>query len=462
MSCCCCNTNGSSGSEHNRLIGIQGGNTAERFHLTSTAHDISERFSFDAGGGLLFDGQPVATAMLDSGIPITVMNAGEFSVETDMTGVISEGALIRINNKFMKVVTSVFNEAPNLGVNVITVFPEILLPIDNGKNLEVSSLSQSSLNVEEVSTIVNNVINSTLPANIIDALNAASVPSTSNPFVTESAMRQALIDGGVAPDNIDILENIGEDGHGNPTWKGDSWPGDGTGDGGWNPDNKNTLAKIGEDATGEVTFGGKTLTSMVNGVPMGVITAWYGLSSKVPSGWVICDGTNGTPDLRGRTLIGVKGTDAAADASVGTAAGVAGNLLSLNTNNMPNHSHAILSSGSNNTFSGSAAFNGKTRENVGKHQHTSMFRSALGVLYQGAGQIFEFLVTAEKSVSQSVDVSKPTGYENSSHYHGIDSQSAQVTVSGTVALSGNTSASGQGLPVDITPAARRLHYIMKV
>ena len=138
MSCCGCNTKGSSGSEHNRLTGIQGGNTAERFHLTSTARDISERFSFDAGGGLLFDGQPVATAMLDSGIPITVMNAGEFSVETDMTGVIREGTLIRINNKFMKVVTSVFNKAPNLGVNVITVFPEVLLPIDNGKKLDVS------------------------------------------------------------------------------------------------------------------------------------------------------------------------------------------------------------------------------------------------------------------------------------------------------------------------------------
>ena len=457
---CCGNTNSSSGSEHNRLIGIQGGVTAERFHLTKTASDISERFSFDSGGGLLFDGQPVATAMLDSGIPITVMNAGEFSVETDMTGVIREGTLIRINNKFMKVLTTKFNEAPNLGVNVITVFPAVLLPVDNGKNLEMSSLSQSSLNVEEITNIVNNVINLTLPANVLAALNGAEAPSASNPFITASAMQQALIDGGIAPENIDILEKIGEDVDGNPTWKGDAWPGDGTGTGGgWNPDNKTTLAKIGEDAQG-LTFDGESLLSMVNGVPMGVITAWYGMSTAVPSGWAICDGTNGTPDLRGRTIIGVNGADA--DASVGTAAGSVGNLLSLGTNNMPNHSHAISSSGSNNSFSGSASFNGRTRENVGQHQHTSILRSALGVLYQGGGQIFEFLVTAERSASQSTEVSKPTGYENSSHYHGIDSQSAPVTVNGTVALSGNTSASGMGQPVDITPAARRLHYIMKV
>ena len=229
---CCCNTNSSSGSEHNRLIGIQGGVTAERFHLTKTASDISERFSFDSGGGLLFDGQPVATAMLDSGIPITVMNAGEFSVETDMTGVIREGTLIRINNKFMKVLTTKFNEAPNLGVNVITVFPAVLLPVDNGKNLEVSSLSQSSLNVEEITNIVNNVINLTLPANVLAALNGAEAPSASNPFITASAMQQALIDGGIAPENIDILEKIGEDVDGNPTWKGDAWPGGGTGTGG--------------------------------------------------------------------------------------------------------------------------------------------------------------------------------------------------------------------------------------
>lgn len=457
---CGCNTNSSSGSEHNRLIGIQGGVTAERFHLTKTASDISERFSFDSGGGLLFDGQPVATAMLDSGIPITVMNAGEFSVETDMTGVIREGTLIRINNKFMKVMTSVFNEAPNLGVNVITVFPEILLPVDNGKNLEVSSLSQSSLNVEEISNIVNNVINLTLPANVLAALNGAEAPSASNPFITASAMQQALIDGGIAPENIDILEKIGEDVDGNPTWKGAAWPGDGTGTGGgWNPDNKTTLAKIGEDAQG-LTFDGESLLSMVNGVPFGVITAWFGLSAAVPSGWAICDGTNGTPDLRGRTIIGVNGADA--DASVGTAAGSVGNLLSLGTNNMPNHSHAISSSGGNNSFSGSASFNGKTRENVGQHQHTSILRSALGVLYQGGGQIFEFLVTAGRSVSQSTEVSTPTGYENRSHYHGIDSQSAPVTVNGTVALSGNTASMGMGQPVDITPAARRLHYIMKV
>lgn len=454
---CCCNTNGSSGSEHNKLIGIQGGVTAERFHLTKTASDISERFSFDSGGGLLFDGQPVATAMLDSGIPITVMNAGEFSVETDMTGVIREGTLIRINNKFMKVLTTKFNEAPNLGVNVITVFPEILLPVDNGKNLEVSSLSQSSLNVQEIANIVNNVINQTLPANVLAALNGAASPSSGNVFVTESAMTQALINGGIAPENIDILEKIGEDTSGNPTWNGSGWPGSGGG-GGWNPSNKDALAKVGEDVDGKMTFGGESIISMFNGVPRGVITAWYGMSTAVPAGWTICDGTNGTPDLRGRTIIGINGTDAIADAFVGTPIGT--NTLSIQTNNMPNHSHALSSSNTATFTSSGTGGNIETTNNLRNHSHDvriKMFGCDLSKIQGSTGRV---LVDDTTTPSTSF-FSFNTGQESNPHSHGF-SPTGSSTINGTVALSGNTSAAGMGLPVDITPAARRLHYIMKV
>ena len=36
--------------------------------------------------------------------------------------------------------------------------------------------------------------------------------------------------------------------------------------------------------------------------PVGVIVMFNGLIANIPSGWVICDGTNGTPDLRGRFI----------------------------------------------------------------------------------------------------------------------------------------------------------------
>lgn len=40
-------------------------------------------------------------------------------------------------------------------------------------------------------------------------------------------------------------------------------------------------------------------------VPRGTVIAWYAKSGPFPTGWAICDGTNGTPDLRGRYVQGV-------------------------------------------------------------------------------------------------------------------------------------------------------------
>ena len=51
-------------------------------------------------------------------------------------------------------------------------------------------------------------------------------------------------------------------------------------------------------------------------MPRGAIVAWHGLRVAVPRGWVLCDGSNSTPDLRGRFLRG-----AAAGADPGTTGG---------------------------------------------------------------------------------------------------------------------------------------------
>ena len=41
-----------------------------------------------------------------------------------------------------------------------------------------------------------------------------------------------------------------------------------------------------------------------HGVPSGVIVMWAGLLSAIPSGWRLCDGTGGAPDLRSRFIMG--------------------------------------------------------------------------------------------------------------------------------------------------------------
>lgn len=43
-------------------------------------------------------------------------------------------------------------------------------------------------------------------------------------------------------------------------------------------------------------------------LPLGAIMMWYRPISEIPAGWILCDGNNGSPDLRGRYVVGV-GTD---------------------------------------------------------------------------------------------------------------------------------------------------------
>jgi len=43
-------------------------------------------------------------------------------------------------------------------------------------------------------------------------------------------------------------------------------------------------------------------------VPAGGIIMWSGSTASIPSGWAICDGNNGTPDLRNRFVVGAGST----------------------------------------------------------------------------------------------------------------------------------------------------------
>jgi len=42
----------------------------------------------------------------------------------------------------------------------------------------------------------------------------------------------------------------------------------------------------------------------INSIPSGVITMWSGTIATIPSGWLLCDGTSSTPDLRNKFVIG--------------------------------------------------------------------------------------------------------------------------------------------------------------
>lgn len=75
-------------------------------------------------------------------------------------------------------------------------------------------------------------------------------------------------------------------------------------------------------------------SSTDNGVPAGVITMWSGAIDAIPEGWAICDGTNGTPDLRDRFIVG-----AGSNYTVGSTGGA--NSVSLTANQNGPHTHTM-------------------------------------------------------------------------------------------------------------------------
>lgn len=88
----------------------------------------------------------------------------------------------------------------------------------------------------------------------------------------------------------------------------------------------------------------------INPIPAGGIIAWSGAS--IPSGWALCDGTNGTPDLRNKFVMGgttvldtgnTGGTNAVDYALTAT---VENHTLTINQ--IPSHTHRIKGTASQN------------------------------------------------------------------------------------------------------------------
>ena len=71
-------------------------------------------------------------------------------------------------------------------------------------------------------------------------------------------------------------------------------------------------------------------------VPSGAIAIWSGTKASIPTGWVLCDGTNSTPNLVGRFIRGASG-DAPSPVAVNTTGGA--NTVTLSTANLASHTH---------------------------------------------------------------------------------------------------------------------------
>ena len=81
---------------------------------------------------------------------------------------------------------------------------------------------------------------------------------------------------------------------------------------------------------------GANLTGIV-AIPSGGIILWSGAANAIPSGFVLCDGNNSTPNLSGKFVVGYDASNG--DYDVGDTGG--SESVTLTTSQIPSHNHTI-------------------------------------------------------------------------------------------------------------------------
>ena len=148
---------------------------------------------------------------------------------------------------------------------------------------------------------------------------------------------------------------------------------------------------------------GKVATSEV---PIGAIIMWSNYNSNpIPSSYALCDGTAGTPDLRGRFILSSGTAPPLTSRSIGQTGGI--ETVTLNISQIPSHNHNVSGSTSQDgdhfhtsnvlnssqyqtgsligAFSGYNVFQDVNTNNAGTHHHTMNFDSGT----TGGGQSHE-------------------------------------------------------------------------
>jgi hypothetical protein len=131
-----------------------------------------------------------------------------------------------------------------------------------------------------------------------------------------------------------------------------------------------------------------TQIAAINSAPSGIIVMWSGAIKTIPSGWNLCDGTNGTPNLSGRFIVGYCATANAnytaltkygitPDNTIGDTGGANG--VELNINQIPPHTHNIPQ-GDSYTGSGASGIVGRGGANLNTMETESAGGVSGGVL----------------------------------------------------------------------------------
>ena len=173
-------------------------------------------------------------------------------------------------------------------------------------------------------------------------------------------------------------------------------------------------------------------------MPIGIIVMWNSTAASIPMGWQLCDGSNGTPNLRGQFVVGAGGTY-----NVGDTGGAAS--VTLDTTQMPIHTHGL--SGTLQT-TGAGGHNHSIIDPGHTHSYTATLQG--GTAYQMSGGSFSISPTAQTTGSVTTGISTAAVVD---HAH-------SVSLTGTTLSTGGQVGTTQGH--ENRPPYYALCYIQKM
>lgn len=198
--------------------------------------------------------------------------------------------------------------------------------------------------------------------------------------------------------------------------------------------------KLPKEAIGDNELDAGVLDSnLVNSfVPIGGIIMWSGTiaAAEALTNWRICDGQNGTPDLRDKFVLGVGSSVAGSTANKGDTGG--SNSITLAEGQMPEHNHDITDPGHN--------------HGVSNDSHT----------HQGRG-----LTLNSQFGGVGITLGSGQGYQVGYRNDNVNFDNANTTNSTGITINNNSAgitsqAKGSGDSVDIRSAFLALCYIIRV
>ena len=203
-----------------------------------------------------------------------------------------------------------------------------------------------------------------------------------------------------------------------------------------------------EDTT--VQFG-KLDTTVSNAfVPIGGIVMWSGTIAEAEAltNWTICDGANGTPDLRDKFVLGVGSSSNASTATKGELGG--SNTIQLSIDQMPSHNHNITDNGHSH---GNGTLAAATQSITG-----DVRRIGEGFRSQGTcSGVFTKELDGNNNITESSSNSPVAGFSmDASHGHSMTGSIANNTTGITAQVQGS------GADIDNRSSYFALCYIMRV